>query len=113
MTIPDGSYHSCKKFVIEYLEWAEGGANSGTADWTQLVPRAWRGIMEGSHGTLTYEARATEVVNPAGIPIREANSLFHTQGVFKRRGGETITLRGKGYNEYMGGALDPSRFVHP
>jgi len=113
MTIPDGSYHPCKKFVIEYLEWATGGANSGTAEWTQSVPRAWRGIMEGSHGSLTYEVRAKDVVNPAGVPICEANSLYDAEGVFKSPAGGTISLRGKGYNEYMGGALDPSRFVRP
>jgi hypothetical protein len=107
-TMPDRGYHPCERFSIEYLDVALGGANSGIGDGHQPVPRAWHARLEGSHGVLDYVARAIDVTSPDGSPVTEANVLFEAEGVFRSAAGSETALRGRGYNEFMGGALDPS-----
>jgi hypothetical protein len=109
MTLPDGGYHPADRFEIEYLELGEGTANAGTSGQPQIVPRRWRARMEARHGVLTYETTPMEVTDPSGAVIIEPNVVFQAEGEFKSRTGGTIPMVGKGHNEYMGSALDPSR----
>lgn len=108
MTIPDGSYHPASKFIVEYLELAEGTSNAGSSGSRQLVPRRWRATMEASHGTLTYTTSPVEVTDPDGNRLIEPNVVFQAEGEFRSRDGGVLKLNGKGYNEYMGAALKPT-----
>ena len=49
------------------------------------------------------------VRNPDGAPIVEPNVVFRAEGEFRSRTGEVLRLIGKGHNEYIGAAFDPSR----
>ena len=109
MTLPDGGYHPADVFEIEYLELAEGTANAGTSGGPQIVPRRWRARMESRHGVLTYETMPMEVRDPSGQVVIEPNVVFRAEGEFRDRAGKTLPLLGKGHNEYMGAALNPSR----
>ena len=109
MTVPDGGYHPAGRFTIEYLELGEGTANAGSSGPPQVVPRRWRATMEADHGTLTYTTTPMPVTDPDGTPLVEPNVVFAAEGEFRSRTGEVIRLTGKGHNEYMGAAFDPSR----
>lgn len=109
MTLPDGGYHPSPRCSIEYLEIADGQANSGIGRGCQPVPRAWRVRLEAAHGDLEYVARAIEVVAPDGRPLKEANALFEATGVFSSTEGARVDLRGRGYSEFMGGSMDISK----
>lgn len=111
MTVPDGRYHPAERFTIEYLELGEGTANAGSSGPPQVVPRRWRATMEADHGTLTYETRPMPVRAPDGTPLIEPNVVFVAEGEFRSRTGEVTRLAGKGHNEYMGAAFDPSRMA--
>jgi hypothetical protein len=103
-TLPDGGYHPARRFTIEHLEVAEAGPNSGLPGGaSQVAPRRWRATLETGQGTLVYEAEAVEVADPAGNPLREANVLYRAEGVLSLDGGGELAVRGRGYNEYMGG----------
>ena len=109
MTLPDGGYHPARRFTIEYLELGEGTANAGSDGTSQVVPRAWRATMEAEHGVLTYTTTPMPVLDPSGRPVVEPNVAFRAVGEFRSTTGEVTALVGKGHNEYMGSALDPSR----
>ena len=111
MTVPDGGYHPAERFTIEYLELGEGTANAGTSGPPQVVPRRWRATMEAAHGTLTYTTLPLAVRDPDGDPLVEPNVVFTAHGEFRSRNGEVTPLVGKGHNEYMGAAFDPSRMT--
>jgi len=109
MTVPDGGYHPADRFTIEYLELGEGTANAGSSGPPQVVPRRWRATMEAAHGTLTYSTTPMLVRDPDGSPLIEPNVVFLAEGEFRSTTGEVLHLTGKGHNEYMGAAFDPSR----
>ena len=50
-----------------------------------------------------------EVRNTQGQVIIEPNLVFRAEGEFRGRDGKVIQLVGKGHNEYMGAAFNPSR----
>jgi hypothetical protein len=109
MTLPDGEYHPAARFAIDYLELGEGTANAGASGGPQVVPRRWRATMEAAHGVLTYTTVPMEVRDPKAQALVEPNVVFRAEGEFRGRDGKVIKLIGKGYNEYMGAAFDPSR----
>jgi hypothetical protein len=109
-TAPDRDYHP-GSFAIDYLEVTDGAANSGLGAMRQPVPRVWRGRLDCGHGTLEYVARAVNVTDPGGAALTEANSLFEAEGVFRSGGAGERAMRGRGYNEFMGGTLDLSTRV--
>ena len=110
MTLPDGGYHPAPEFKIEYLDFSKGTSYSGIEDDIQVVPRKWRAEMKSSHGILTYDTSPIEVLNPkTGLPIIEPCVLSDVTGKFEGSDGKIINLRGKCYNEYEGGAFDPTR----
>ncbi len=111
MTVPDGGYHPAERFTIEYLELGEGTANAGSSGPAQVVPRRWRATMEAAHGTLTYTTTPLAVRAPDGTRLVEPNVVFAAEGEFRSRTGEVTRLTGKGHNEYMGAAFDPSRMT--
>jgi hypothetical protein len=106
-----GSYHPCPSFAIRYLEVDEGGANSGLGELLQAVPRAWQGLLRGEGCELEYTARRIDVVAPDGRPVVEANAYFEAEGVLRVSGRPERSLRGRGYNEFMGGSLDLASLV--
>lgn len=108
MTIPDGAYHPCQSFHVDFLEMAEGTANAGSSGPTQLCPRSWRATLEGDHGSLVYTTEAVPVRDPTGAVLVEPNVVYRAVGRFTSRSGETLELRGKGFNEYMGGSRHPA-----
>ena len=65
--------------------------------------------MEAAHGTLTYTTVPMGVRDTRGQVLIEPNLVFRAEGEFKGRDGKVIKLVGKGHNEYMGAAFDPSR----
>jgi hypothetical protein len=109
MTLPDGEYHPATRFAIDYLEFGEGTANSGAPGGPQTVPRRWRATMEAAHGVLTYTTAPMEVRDPMGRVIVEPNVVFRAEGEFRGHDGKAIKLVGKGHNEYIGAAFNPSR----
>lgn len=109
MTLPDGGYHPAARFTIDYLELGEGTANAGASGGPQVVPRRWKATMEAAHGTLTYTTEPMEVRDTKGQVLIEPNLVFRAEGEFRSRDGKVIKLVGKGHNEYMGAAFNPSR----
>jgi hypothetical protein len=87
---------------------AEGTANAGSSGPTQLCPRSWRATLEGDHGSLVYTTEAVPVRDPTGAVLVEPNVVYRAVGRFTSRSGETLELRGKGFNEYMGGSRHPA-----
>lgn len=65
--------------------------------------------MEAAHGVLTYTTVPMEVRDPMGRVIIEPNAVFRAEGDFRSHDGKVIKFIGKGHNEYMGAAFDPSR----
>jgi hypothetical protein len=108
MTLPDGGYHPAHRFTIEYLETAHGTANAGSSGAAQVVPRRWRATMETDDGVLTYTTTPLPIRDPQGREVIEPNVAF-AEGEFRGRDGTVLSLSGKGHNEYMGAALDPTR----
>ena len=109
MTVPDGGYHPAHSFEIKYLEFAKGTSYSGLEADSQVVPRRWRAIMKSNHGTLTYETKPIQVFDPVtGAKLIEPCVLSDVSGEFRSVDGKVIKLKGKCYNEYEGGVLDPS-----
>jgi hypothetical protein len=108
MTLPDGGYHPATRFAVDYLEFGEGTANSGAPGGPQIVPRRWKATMETAHGVLTYTTVPMKVHDPTGQVIVEPNNVFRAEGEFKGCDGKVVKLVGKGHNEYIGGAFNPS-----
>jgi hypothetical protein len=108
MTIPDGAYHPCGSFEVEFLEMAEGTANAGSTGPTQLCPRAWRARLAGEHGVLEYTTEAVPVRSPSGEALVEPNVVYRARGRFRSSSGVELELTGKGFNEYMGGSRHPA-----
>ena len=109
-TLPDGGYHPTDRFEIEYLEFAKGTSFDGAKGDFHNVPIRWRARMELTHGVLTYEITPIEVTNPSGVKIIEPNVAFYTEGEFRSNSGEVTKLKGKGYNEFVNGSFDPTKF---
>ena len=110
MTVPDGGYHPAERFTIDYLEWAKAQRT--------LAPRARLKSSRGAGGPRSRRARhpyvfdhAHAVRDPNGSPLIEPNVVFLAEGEFRSRTGEVLHLTGKGHNEYMGAAFDPSRMA--
>lgn len=65
--------------------------------------------MKSNHGTLTYETKPIQVFDPVtGAKLIEPCVLSDVSGEFRSVDGKVIKLKGKCYNEYEGGVLDPS-----
>ncbi len=108
-TLPDGAYRPAKSVRIEYLEFDTGTANAGSEGERQVVPRRWRATIEYEHGVLSYETFPIDVRAPDGSALVEPNAVFEARGTFRSINGDTIEVRGRGHNEYMGVALDPTK----
>jgi hypothetical protein len=112
MTLPDGGYHPAKSFKIKYLDFAKGTSFSGGEVDSQIIPRRWRATMESNHGILTYETVPVDIFDPkSGFKLIEPCMLSTVSGEFRSNNGKVIQLKGKCYNEYESGTIDPSKII--
>jgi hypothetical protein len=95
-------------FEVQYLEIGRGTSYSGLEAGSQIAPRRWRAKMRSEHGILSYETKPVKVFSPeSGAESVEPCVLSVVQGQFEDNNGKIIRLKGKCYNEYESGVLDP------
>ncbi|MBM3709958.1 MAG: hypothetical protein FJW61_06015 [Actinobacteria bacterium] len=109
-TLPDGGYHPSDNFEIEYIELEEGVDYTGKEKVKKVLPRKWRAKMVANHGTLIYETNPIEVFDPeSNNKLIEPCIVSHVNGEFHCQNGKVIKLSGKGYNEFVSGAINLSK----